>query len=76
MCRVLTQLSLANGLHVTVCIGPICYVECASLTAEQLNGFCSYSMFKSLCIIGRCSVYLSIPAPKIWAVRMGPQITK
>jgi hypothetical protein len=29
---------------------------CASVAAERLDGFCSYSLLKSLFFLGRCSV--------------------
>jgi hypothetical protein len=46
---------------------------CVSLASERLEGFYSYSAFKSLSIIGRFPVNMNIPAPKTGALLLGPQ---
>jgi hypothetical protein len=45
---------------------------CSSLAPEQLVEFYSYSLFKSLTIIGQCLVEMNILAPKIGALKMPP----
>jgi hypothetical protein len=42
---------------------------CALLAPEQLDGFYSYSVFKSLSTTGRCQENMKILATKIWAIR-------
>lgn len=44
----------------------------ASLASERLEGFYSYTAFKSLSIIGRFPVNMNIPAAKTGAVLLGP----
>jgi hypothetical protein len=43
---------------------------CASLAAEEFDGFYSYSVFKSLLIITQCLVKMNILAQKIGAPKM------
>jgi hypothetical protein len=49
---------------------------CASLAPGRLDGFYSYSVFKSLFIIGQCPVNMNNPAPKTRDPSDGPQNTK
>jgi hypothetical protein len=44
-----------------------------SLTLEQLVGFYSYWLFKSLSIIRWCLVNMNILAPKIGALQLDPK---
>jgi hypothetical protein len=44
------------------------------MTSEQLGKYYSYSVFKSLSIIGRCPVNTNIPIKKIITLQMGPRI--
>jgi hypothetical protein len=46
----------------------------ASLGPEGLDGFCSYSVFKSLSVLGWCPVNKKILAPKIQALWMVTKI--
>jgi hypothetical protein len=47
-------------------------MDVPSLVFERLDGFCSYSVVKSLSIIGRCPMNTNIRAPKLglftWAI--------
>jgi hypothetical protein len=43
---------------------------CTSQAPEHLDGFCSYSVFKSLSFIGQCLVSLNFPALKLKALQM------
>lgn len=45
----------------------VCIYMCISLVPGWLDRVCSYSVFKTLSILGQCSVNLNIPTPK-----MGP----
>jgi hypothetical protein len=52
--------------HLPVFVYVFVYVRmCVSLTPERLNGFCSYSVFKSLSIIGWRPVNINILALQI-----------
>jgi hypothetical protein len=62
-----------------------CFLECCMclcmyifmyvpwLEPERLDGFYSYSVFKSLSVTDRCPANMDILAPKIGALQMGPQ---
>jgi hypothetical protein len=43
---------------------------------ERLNGINSYSVFKSLSVIGQCPVNMNIPASKTWVLQLSPQNKK
>jgi hypothetical protein len=47
---------------------------CALLMPEQIDKFYSYSIFKSLSFIGQCPVNMSILAPEIRVLQMGPKL--
>jgi hypothetical protein len=48
----------------------------ASLAPKLIDGFCSFSVLKSLFILERCPVNMNIPAPKIRALKWIPQHNK
>jgi hypothetical protein len=54
----------AISLHVWVC---------SSLAVEWLDGFYSYSIFKSVSVIGRCQMNMNIQAPKVGVFQMVPE---
>jgi hypothetical protein len=53
-------------------VSPYVWV-CASLASERLEGFYSYSLFKSLSIVGRYPMNINILAPKIGVIQVGPE---
>jgi hypothetical protein len=52
----------------SVCLSVWMY---ASAAPEGLGGFRSYSVFKSLCVMGRCPANINILSQKLWTLRMG-----
>jgi hypothetical protein len=46
---------------------------CALLAPQRLDGFYSYLELKSLSTVGRCSVNLNSPAPKLETLERGPK---
>lgn len=64
-------------LYTYVCMYVCKYVfMCASLVPEWLDRFCSYSIFKSLSVLGRCSANLNFPATEKAVLHMGAKIQK
>jgi hypothetical protein len=67
---VITKISFWNAVGMHVCI----YVSmCTPLSPEWLEGLYSYSIIRSLCILGRCPVNLDAPILKIGRLQIGPK---
>jgi hypothetical protein len=66
--RLIGYENVVLACHLYVCM------DVCPLVPEQLDGFYSYSVVKSLSIIGQCPVNMNIPAPKIGTLEKRPKI--
>jgi hypothetical protein len=67
--------SVFTSVYLYVC-KYACACMCESLAPERLNGFHSYSLFKSPAILDRRPVNLNIQASDLGVPKMGPETQK